>query len=171
VASRQRDIFFASIASDDLPGIVGEIRRGYGSVAGILFLPSSAPNPGENSKLKIIELSAAASLEHGLLVLNMGFIEEQFVQDRPRNRDGARKQQRGDLRSHRVNILKAFIENNGIEGMEGLARRVSSTTSALYGMAREDHSRYSEEKLTAVLKSIHCSRAKWDHLPKSAARA
>jgi len=172
VAGRQRDVFFAAIAPDELPAIVDEIRRGYGSVAGVLFLPSGSPDPGDDSKLRIIDLSCAASLGPGLLALNMGFIEEQFAQDRPQTSDGVRRQQPGqDLRSHRVKILKTFIEDNTIDGMAGLARRVGSTVSALYGMTREDHSRYSKDKLTAVLTAINCSRAKWDHLPKSTARA
>jgi hypothetical protein len=65
------------------------------------------------------------------------------------------------LKAHRREILKAYITDNTLGGMDGLARRAGTTTTALYGMVRGDRTRYSPEKLDNLLKIIGCSQEEW----------
>jgi hypothetical protein len=169
VARRQRDVFFATIAPDDLPSAVTEIRRGYGSVAGILLLPACAPDPGQDSKLRTLDLSNVAALRREQIVVNLAFIEEQFTDDRPASNKGSRpKSPARTLKVHRMGILKAHAPH--IKDVTALAGHLGVSPSALYGMVRDDRSRYSQDKLEVVLSRIGCSRAKWDRAPKPASR-
>jgi hypothetical protein len=166
VARRQRDVFFAAIAPEDLSPVVTEIRRGYGSVAGILLLPSCAPDPGENSKLRIVDLSNAIALRRDRIVVNLPFIEEQFKDDHHAGSEGSRlKGPVRTLKSHRMGILKAYAPNRNFKG---LAQHLGVCPSALYGMVRDDRTRFSQDKLELVLSKINCSRTGWDCAPKPA---
>jgi hypothetical protein len=69
------------------------------------------------------------------------------------------------LRDHRLRILKAYIAEKNLDGMDGLARRANTTPATLYGMVRGDSTRYSPERLDRVLKQIGCSKAEWHGLP------
>jgi hypothetical protein len=69
------------------------------------------------------------------------------------------------LRDHRLRILKSYIAEKNLGGMDGLARRANTTPATLYGMVRGDSTRYSPEKLDRVLKQIGCSKAEWLGLP------
>jgi hypothetical protein len=68
---------------------------------------------------------------------------------------------------HRRQILKNEIAKKNLERMDGLARYIGTTASALYGMTREDRTRYSERSLKKVLEKICCSRAEWDEIPNT----
>lgn len=172
VARRQRDVFFAAIAPDDFSSAVTEIRRGYGSVAGVLLLPSCAPDPGQNSKLRIVDLSNVTALCHDRIVVNLAFIEEQFTFDRRESREGSRlKGPARALKAHRIGILKAYAPNQNLKRLKALAPHLGVSPSALYGMVRDDRSRYSQDTLETVLSKICCPRAKWDRTPKPASRA
>ncbi len=172
IANRQRDIFFAAVAPDDLQSAVIEIRRGYGSVAGVLLLPSAAPDPGQHSKLKVIDLSNASALRCGRIDVDLPFIEEQFTDGRRASSKGLRlKSPARDLKEQRMGILRAFAPSRDHKQMKDLARHLGVSPSALYGMVRDDRSRYSQDKLETVLSRIGCSRAKWDRSPKPASHA
>ena len=67
------------------------------------------------------------------------------------------------LRKHRLQILRNARRREKLRDMVDLGRRVGASKTALYGMTWGDSSRYSEEKLEAVLKKIGCSREHWDN--------
>ncbi len=166
VAGRQRDVFFAAIAPDDQSSAITEIRRGYGSVAGVLLIPSGAPHPGPDSKIRIIDLSSIATLRRDRIAVNLAFIEEQFTDHIRASRDRSRlKRTDRTLKAHRMGILKASAPN---KPMKALARHLGVSPSALYGMVRDDRTRFSPEKLRMVLSKIGCSRTRWDRAPKRA---
>jgi len=64
--------------------------------------------------------------------------------------------------AHRLSILKKYMAKNRIGRKYALARHLGVSSSAFYGMIRQDQSRYSEDTLESVLMKIGCSREEWD---------
>jgi hypothetical protein len=64
---------------------------------------------------------------------------------------------------HRRGIIKAYKRREGLTKMEAVARRLGVDASALYGMTRDDRSRYAIETLESVLKTLGCTKEQWDH--------
>ena len=120
------------------------------------FIPSAAPDPGQDSKLRIVDLSNASTLRRGRITVDLAFIEEQFADIRRDSSRGSGREGRAvTLKAHRRSILKAHAPNRDFKS---LARHLGVSPSALYGMARGDRSRYSEDTLKEVLDTIGCSR-------------
>jgi hypothetical protein len=76
----------------------------------------------------------------------------------------------GALKAHRLRILKEYKANREITTIDILARNLGVSPSALYGMARQDRNKYSEERLRMVLKKIGCSHEKWNRTSRRSRR-
>ena len=167
IAGRNRYFFFAAIGPDELPSIVKQIRLEHGRVTGALLLPFPAPNIIEN-KIRVIHVSKIATLKGRRIVVDAGYVEEHFTvgprvnREKPEARGSSRK-----LALHRRTILLSYMSKKRLDGLTFLALHLEVNPSALYGMIRQDRSRYSEEKLSVVLTKIGCSREQWNRLTPS----
>jgi hypothetical protein len=68
-----------------------------------------------------------------------------------------------ELGAYRRAILKAFMRKKELDGMDALSRHLGCSRTQLYGMARGDKSRYSDDRLNVLLGRIECTRARWDN--------
>lgn len=66
------------------------------------------------------------------------------------------------LHKHRLSILRNRRQHLQLESMDHLARHLAISRTQLYGMARGDTSRYSEDALNRLLKKLECDRERWD---------
>jgi len=169
-AGRTPYFFFAAIGPDELLSAMTEIRQAYGRVTGVLLVPFSPQEPVETGKIQLVDLGLVVSLQGGRVVADFGFIEDQLTDA---NSAGARqgsqaKKASRSLAAHHRSILKAFMTANSLVGMDAVARRLGVSKSALHGMARGDKSRYRDDTLNAMLKTIGCPRSKWDRAAKPA---
>lgn len=90
------------------------------------------------------------------------------VIDPDSTRDG---EAHNELMKHRRRILKAYMREQQLAGMEALARKLGTCTTALHGMIREDKTRYSTERRDSVLKQIGCSHTEWNQVSISSKTA
>ena len=131
-------------------------------VTGALLLPFPTPNT-DGEKLRFIHVSNVSTLKGQRIVVNVSYIEEQFIESRrvhpekPEARGSAKK-----LAVQRRTILLAYRNKRRLDGMKFLAMHLDVSPSALYGMARGDRHRYSEGKLSVVLTKIGCTREQWN---------
>ncbi len=68
------------------------------------------------------------------------------------------------LHKHRLRILKDRRRYLQLDSMDHLARHLGICNTQMYGMAREDTSRYGDDRLNLVLRQLECSRERWDNL-------
>ena len=162
IAGRNRYFFFAAIEPAELPSIVKQIRLEHGRVTGGLLLPFPAPDVIEN-KMRAIHVANVATLKGRRIAVDADYIEEHFTvgprakREKPEAEGSTRK-----LALHRRRILVSYMRKKGLDGLKFLAVHLEVDPSALYGMIRQDRSRYSEEKLSLVLTKIGCSREQWN---------
>jgi hypothetical protein len=163
-------LFFAAIGPGELPSAVTEIRHAYGRVAGVLLLPFSPAEPLETGKLQLADLGLVVSLRGRRITADLDFIGDQLADANPtgtQHRSQGKQTSRA-LAAHRRAIMKAFMTTNSLVGMDGLARHVGVSKSALHGMARGDRTRYRDDTLNGVLKKMGCPRSKWDRAARLA---
>jgi len=170
VAGRTPYLFFAAIGPDELLCAVTEVRHAYGRVAGVLLLPFSPAEPLETGKLQLADLGLVVSLRGRRITADIDFIGDQLADANPtgtQHRSQGKQTSRA-LAAHRRAIMKAFMTTNSLVGMDGLARHLGVSKSALHGMARGDRTRYRDDTLNGVLKKIGCPRSKWDRAARLA---
>jgi hypothetical protein len=80
--------------------------------------------------------------------------------------EATRRRASREVKRHRLRILKTLVQKRELTGMEALALRLQISVTALYGMVREDRTRYSDDKLDSVLEQIRCTRAEWDFVDR-----
>jgi hypothetical protein len=171
IAGKNPYFFFSAISPQEVPYAINEIRAAYGRVTGVLLVPFAPVEDADDSKMTLIDVTLATSLEGREITGDIEFIEEQFTDERRSLKtQAAAKKPAGALRTHRRSILKAVMTERVLDGMDALAWHLGVSETALHGMVRGDKSRYAPDKLTAVLAKIGCSEAKWNRVPKSAAR-
>jgi hypothetical protein len=174
LGSRNPYFFLAAVEPDEQESAIAEIRRAYGRVTGVVLVAFSPLVPAEGSKLQVLDLNLVTSLRNDALIADISLIEDQFTDSRPTHSDdGVRneKQPSRQLVAHRRAILKSSFGAFQVNDMGGLALKLGTNRTALYGMTRDDTSKYGDDNLTSVLKRLACPRTKWDHIPKRAPRA
>jgi hypothetical protein len=163
--------FFGAVPSENVKSALEAIRHAYGRIRGVLFLPTSAAANDADFKLKPIDLSLAAIISDGKLVMDAEVVEDQFS-DGVSQPGGSSKSKKASspLVAHRHTILRAAITTLELDGTDELARHLGVSTTALHGMVRGDKPRYGDDTLASVLKKLGCPRAKWDRVSKSPGR-
>jgi hypothetical protein len=150
---------------------IKDIRAAYGRVRGVLLVPFAPVDDAEDGKITIIDLNLATSLQDREIIGDIEFIEAQFTDElRAIKSQHQAKSPAGMLKAHRRRILKAAMTDKRLDGMDALARHMGVSETALNEMVRGDKTRYGDEKLAAALSKINCTPAKWNRIPKPAAR-
>jgi hypothetical protein len=171
VAGNNPYFFFAAICPEQVSAAIKEIRAVYGRVTRVLLVPFAPVDGTEDGKLKIIDVRRAVSLQGRTINGDVEFIEAQFTDERRTVKSQPQaKKPGGLLKAHRRRILKAAMTDKHLDGMDALARHMGVSETALNGMARGDKTRYGDNKLAAALSRINCTPAKWNRIPKPAAR-
>lgn len=166
VAGNNPYFFFGAISPADVPSAAAAIREAYGPINGVLLAPFAPGECAQDGKLKIINLGLAVSLRGQEIHADLDFLEDQLT-DGASMRSSPEKKPTNELRARRREILNTVIKNKGLDGMDGLARHLGVSGTALQGMVRGDKSRYGEDTLLAVLKKLDCPLATWNEVPRS----
>lgn len=145
------------------------MRRAYGRVAALLFVPFTPPTITECGKYRLVDVAKATSLLDRRVIVDLSFVEQQVGDERPTG--PAAKRIAKPLKDHRLAVLRAYMKRAEIHDMDALGIHLHMDRSVIYGIVRGDERKYGESRLTAMLTKIGYSREDWDRVPKLARRS